>query len=109
MTTPLGPRAIRTYRRLAKPLSALVKLTRSKQPGAIGAATIASGNRVILTANRLFSREPEIGTIPLLPTTVPLTMADLTAVVDELMLAALLFEERHPETERPAGADRLPV
>jgi hypothetical protein len=109
MTTPLGPRTIRAYRRLAKPLSALVKVTRSKQPSAIGAATIASGNRVISAANRLLSRESEIGAIPLLPSGAPLTMVDLTAVVDELMLAVLLFEERHPELERPAGADRLPV
>ena len=60
-------------------------------------------------ANRLLSRESEIGAIPLLPSGAPLTMVDLTAVVDELMLAVLLFEERHPELERPAGADRLPV
>jgi hypothetical protein len=104
MPAPLAPRTISAYRRLAKPLAALMKVTRGKTSGPIGVATVASCNRVITAANKVFSREADIGRFPLLPTDTPLTMLDLVVVVDELMVAALLFEERHPEIDPPQKA-----
>jgi hypothetical protein len=101
MPAPLPLRTIHAYRRLAKPLSALMKVTRGKASGPVGAATIASCNRVIAAANVVFSREADIARLPLLPQDMPLTMVDLVVVVDELMVAALRFEERHPEIDPP--------
>jgi hypothetical protein len=99
MPAELAPRTIHAYRRLAKPLAALMKAIRGKTTGAVGAGAVASCNRVIAAANIVFSREPDIGRMPLLPTNVPLSLLDLGVVVDELVLAATLFEQRHPEAE----------
>ena len=41
MLTPLSTRTIGAYRRLAKPLAALMKVTRSKAAGPVGPATVA--------------------------------------------------------------------
>ena len=101
MPSPLPLRTIQAYRRLAKPLAALMKVTRGKTSGPVGPATIASCNRVIAAANVVFSREPDFGRLPLLATTAPLTMVDLVVVVDELLVAALRFEEIHPEIDPP--------
>ncbi|WP_332702817.1 hypothetical protein [Devosia sp.] len=108
MSTPLAPRTLHAYRRLAKPLSALLKVTRGKAAGPVDGATVARCNRVIAAANAVFSREADIGRIPLLPANAPLSMLDLTVVLDELLIAALLFEERHPEIDPPLNAERLP-
>lgn len=99
MSDTLAPRTIHAYRRLAKPLAALLQVTRHKTPGAVGPGAITTCNRVIAAANAVFSREPDIGRMPLLPSNVPLSQVDLTVVVGELVLAALLFEQRHPEAE----------
>lgn len=101
MSTTLPARTISAYRRLAKPLAALMKVTRGKVGGPVGAATIARCNRIIAVANRVFSRDAEIGHITPLPPDVPLTLLDLTVLVDELTVAALRFEERHPEIDPP--------
>ena len=105
MTTPLSPRTIHAYRRLAKPLAALVKVTRDRTSGAVGAATIASCNRVIVAANTVFSRDPDIGHVPLLPAGEPLTAIDLAVTANELLVAAMRFEERHPEIDPPSDAE----
>ena len=99
MSDTLAPRTIHAYRRLAKPLAALLKVIRHKTTGAVGPGAVASCNRVIAAANIVFSREPDIGRMPLLPANVPLSLLDLSVVVDELVIAALLFEKRHPEVE----------
>ena len=104
MAKSLPPRIIHRYRRLARPLAALMKLTRGKPGGPLGAATIATCNRIISDANIVFSREPDIASLPLLAADVPLTLADLTLLTDELMVVALRFEDAHPELETPDGA-----
>ena len=108
MSTPLSPRTVSAYRRLAKPLAALLKVTRGKPVGPVGAATLARCNRVISAANTVFSREPDIARIPLLPADTLPTALDLTLVVDELMIAALRFEERHPEIDPPPPDAAVP-
>jgi hypothetical protein len=99
--TTLPARTISAYRRLAKPLAALMKVSRGKAGGPVGAATIARCNRVIAMANRVFSREADIGYIAPLPSGETLTLLDLTVLVDELSVAALRFEEWHPEIDPP--------
>lgn len=99
MSDTLAPRTIHAYRRLAKPLAALMQVVQRKTTGAVGPGAVASCNRVIAAANIVFSREADIGRMPLLPTNVPLSLLDLSVVVDELVLAATLFEQRHPEAE----------
>jgi hypothetical protein len=101
MSTTLPARTISAYRRLAKPLAALMKVARGKAGGPVGAATIARCNRVIAMANRVFSREPDIGYIAPLPPGETLTLLDLTVLVDELTVAALRFEDHHPEIDPP--------
>jgi hypothetical protein len=54
MPTQLSTRTIRAYRRLAKPLAALMKVTRSKASGPVGPATVARCNAVIAAANAIF-------------------------------------------------------
>jgi hypothetical protein len=103
MSTTLPTRTISAYRRLAKPLAALMKVSRGKTGGPVGAATIARCNRVIAMANRVFSREADIGYFAPLPPDEPLTLLDLTVLVDELSVAALRFEEWHPEIDPPPG------
>jgi len=107
MPAPLPLRTIQAYRRLAKPLSALMKASRGRPTGPVGAATLASCNRVIAAANAVFSREADIGRVPLLPGNQPLTMVDLAVVVDELMVAAMRFEESHPEIDPPKPSPSL--
>ncbi|UJW86212.1 hypothetical protein [Devosia sp. SL43] len=99
MTAPLGPRTIRAYRRFAKPLAALMKVTRGKAAGPVGATTVARCNALIVAANRLFAREPDIGRLPPLPAHATLSAIDLALVVDELTIATLRFEERYPELD----------
>ena len=101
MSTVLPARTISAYRRLAKPLAALMKVSRGKASGPVGTATIARCNRVIAMANRAFSREADIGYIAPLASGEPLTLLDLTLLVDELTVAALRFEEHHPEIDPP--------
>lgn len=103
MSTTLPARTISAYRRLAKPLAALMKAAHGKPGGPVGMATIARCNRVIAMANRVFSREADIGYIAPLPPGETLTMLDLTVLIDELSVAALRFEERHPEIDPPPG------
>ncbi|QQR35158.1 hypothetical protein JI749_12340 [Devosia oryziradicis] len=101
MPAPLSTRTIRAYRRLAKPLAALMKVTRSKAAGPVGPATVARCNAVIAAANAIFSRERDFGRLPSLPAQ-PLSALDLALVVDELTIAALRFEERYPELDSSA-------
>ena len=78
-----------------------MKVTRGKAGGPVGTATIARCNHVIALANRVFSREADIGYIPPLPPGVNLTLLDLTVLVDELSVAALRFEDWYPEIDPP--------
>jgi hypothetical protein len=102
MATQLSTRTIRAYRRLAKPLAALMKATRGKAAGPAGPATVARCNAVIAAANAVFSRERDFGRLPSLPAQAPLSAIDLALVVDELAIAALRFEERYPELDSRA-------
>ena len=102
MPTPLSTRTIRAYRRLAKPLAALMKVTRGKAAGPVGAATVARCNAVIAAINAIVAREPDFGRLPSLPAHTALSAIDLALVVDELAITALRFEERYPELDSQA-------
>jgi hypothetical protein len=95
MPTQLSTRTIRAYRRLAKPLAALMKVTRSKAAGPVGPATVARCNAVIAAANAVFSRERDFGRLPTLP-------AQPLSAIDLALIAALRFEERYPELDSSA-------
>ncbi|MEO5807315.1 hypothetical protein [Devosia sp.] len=93
--TTLSPRTINAYNRFAKEIAAINFIRREKPSGALGSSTVATCNKLVAAANRLFKPEPDMPRFLRIDPTTPMTQADLRLLTARLTAAALDFEERY--------------
>jgi hypothetical protein len=93
--TRLKPATIKAYNRFAKEIAAINFIRREKPGGALGSSTLATCNRLIAAANRIFSPEPDLPRFAPIDPGTPMTQADLVLLTARLTAAALEFEARY--------------
>lgn len=92
----LGPRAIRSYNRLAKDIAAFNYVLRIAKPsGPVGRETIATLNGLALMANRLFRHHSDLPRFAGVALDHTMSQADLAIAVARLNAACVHFEERY--------------
>ena len=104
MTRTLNPRTIAAYNRFAKDIAAINFIRREKPGGALGPSTVATCNRLIAAANRIFGPEPDMPRFRHIDPTTPMTQTDLVLLTARLTAAALDFEERYAELSEEGWA-----
>jgi hypothetical protein len=103
---PLGPKASKAYQRFARDLRAFTQaLGQARPAGPVHGETLLALNGLILMANRLFRRHPEIPRFFPVGIGQPMALVDLGILIARLNAAAARFEEIHPHL-RP-GARRF--
>ncbi len=95
MPRTLKPQTIKAYNRFSKEIAAINFIRREKPGGALGPSTVATCNRLIAEANRIFGPEPDMPRFLRVDPTTPMTQTDLLVLTARLTAAALEFEERY--------------
>lgn len=93
--TNLSQRTIAAYNRFSKEVAAINFIRKEKPTGPLGPSTVATCNRLIGAANRLFGPEPDMPRFLHIDPTTPMTQADLLLLTARLTIAAVNFEERY--------------
>ena len=110
---PLGNRSIVSYNRLNRDLSAFNYVLRVAKPsGASHAHTLFTLNGLLIRANRLFRRHPDLPRFFHADIESVVSQADLAVIVAQLTAACLAFEQRYAHltaegSERAAARRKL--
>ncbi|KKB86717.1 hypothetical protein VW29_00170 [Devosia limi DSM 17137] len=101
---------VQCHLRLSRQVSVLRAVLQEHKAGPVAAETVAFVNSMLIEAQRLYGREPDIARFQLLPPDARLTLFDLRLINQRLRDADAVFADRYegllwPPDETP-GADR---